>query len=153
MDLVKVEETLEAIDLTKIAEYTRKLKDIGNGFNKLMAPVYLRDYIVAFDVSSVMQARAVQAEMNAKAALEEAEAIAYLDRAPAYFKARDDKPTVESRKAFVAIDPDVKRAKEVHAKATALALLLRNKVQEFRFAIESVKKLTDGYSTPYEGMK
>lgn len=154
MDLVKVEESLESIDLTKIAEYTRKLKDIGNGFNKLMAPVYIRDFIIGYDISSVMHAKSVQTEMNAKAALETAEAVAFLDRAPDYFKAKNEKPTVDSKNAYVALDPEVIRAKEIHAKATALALLLRNKVQEFRFAIESVKKLADdGYMTSYEGMK
>ena len=154
MDLIKVEQSINNIDLTKIAEYTRKLADIGNGFNKIMAPVYIRDFIIAYDVSSVMQAKAVEAEMNAKAAVETAEAIAFLDKAPDYFKARDEKPTVDSKNAYVALDPDVQRAKELHARATALALLLRNKVQEFRFAIESVKKLADdGYMTNYEGMK
>jgi len=116
--------------------------------------VYLRDFIIAYDVSSVMHAKAVQAELNSKAALDTAEAIAYLDRAPDYFKTKGEKPTVESRKAYVALDPDVQRAKDVYARAQALSLLLRNKVQEFRFAIDAVKKLSeDGYMTPWEGMK
>jgi hypothetical protein len=153
-DLATIESTLESIDLRRIAEFTRKLSDIGQGFNKMMAPVYLREFIIAYDVSSVMHAKAVQAELNAKSAVDTAEAIAYLDRAPDYFKKRDEKPTVESRKAYVALDPDVQRAKDVHAKAQAMALLMRNKVQEFRFAIDAVRKLSeDGYMTPWEGMK
>jgi hypothetical protein len=120
----------------------------------MMAPVYLREFIIAYDVSSVMHAKAVQAELNAKSAVDTAEAIAYLDRAPDFFKARDEKPTVESRKAYVALDPDVQRAKDIHARALAMALLMRNKVQEFRFAIDAVRKLSeDGYMTPWEGMK
>ena len=153
-DLQVIESNLDSIDLKHIATFTRKLSDIGQGFNKMMAPVYLRDFIIAYDVSSVMHAKAVQAELNAKAALDTAEAIAYLDRAPDFFKKRDEKPTVESRKAYVALDPDVQRAKDIHARAQALSLLLRNKVQEFRFAIDAVKKLSeDGYMTPWEGMK
>lgn len=153
-DLEVIEASLEAIDLNRIAAFTRKLSDIGQGFNKMMAPVYLREFIIAYDVSSVMHAKAVQAELNAKSALDTAEAIAYLDRAPDFFKKRDEKPTVESRKAYVALDPDVQRAKDVHARAQALSLLMRNKVQEFRFAIDAVRKLSeDGYATPWEGMK
>jgi hypothetical protein len=35
-----------------------------------------------------------------------------------------------------------------------MSVLLKNKVQEFRFAIEAIKKLYgDGYTTPWEGMK
>lgn len=154
VDLATIESTLEAIDLKKIAEFTRKLSDIGQGFNKMMAPVYLREFIIAYDVTSVMHAKAVQAELNAKSAVDTAEAIAYLDRAPDFFKQRNEKPTVESRKAYVALDPDVQHAKEVHARAQAMSLLMRNKVQEFRFAIDAVKKLSeDGYMTPWEGMK
>jgi len=153
-DLQVIESNLDSIDLKHIAAFSRKLSDIGQGFNKMMAPVYLRDFIIAYDVSSVMHAKAVQAELNAKAALDTAEAIAYLDRAPDYFKVKGEKPTVESRKAYVALDPDVQRAKDIYARAQALSLLLRNKVQEFRFAIDAVKKLSeDGYMTPWEGMK
>lgn len=153
-DLQTIESNLDSIDLKHIAAFTRKLGDIGQGFNKMMAPVYLREFIIAYDVSSVMHAKAVQAELNAKAALDTAEAIAYLDRAPDFFKKRDEKPTVESRKAYVTLDPDVQRAKDVHARAQALSLLMKNKVQEFRFAIDAVRKLSeDGYMTPWEGMK
>lgn len=101
-----------------------------------------------------MYAKAIQAELNAKSALDTAEAIAFLDKAPDFFKARGEKPTVESKKAFVSLDPDVKYAKEIYARAQATSVLLKNKVQEFRFAIEAIRKLAeDGYMTPWEGMK
>ena len=152
-DIALIESNLDAIDINRLAAFTRKLGDIGQGFNKIMAPVYLREFIIAYDVSSVMHAKAVQAELNAKALVDTTEAIAYLDRAPDYFKARNEKPTVESRKAYVALDPDVQRAKDVHARAQAMALLMRNKVQEFRFAIDAIKQLSqDGYMSPWEGM-
>lgn len=153
-DLQVIESNLDSLDLNKIAVFTRKLGDIGQGFNKMMAPVYLREFIIAYDVSSVMYAKAVQAELNAKSAVDSAEAIAFLDRAPEYFKAKGEKPTVESKKAFVSLDPDVQKAKNVHARAQATSILLKNKVQEFRFAIEAIRKLAeDGYTTPWEGMK
>lgn len=153
-DIVVINQTLDSLDLRKIAEYTRKLSDIGDGFNKLMAPVYARDFVIAYDVSSVMLAKALQAELQAKTAVEEAEAIAFLDKAPEYFKNKGEKPTVESKKAYVALDPDVQAAKEVYAKSVATVSLLKSKVHEFREAISLVKTLqTDGYLSSWEGMK
>jgi hypothetical protein len=153
-DLETIKSTLDSIDLKRIAEFTRKLSDIGQGFNKMMAPVYMREFIIAYDVSSVMYAKAIQAELQAKASLDSAEAIAFLDRAPDYFKERGEKPTVESKKAYVTLDPDVKIAKDLYNRSQAMSVLLKNKVQEFRFAIEAIKKLYgDGYTTPWEGMK
>lgn len=153
-DLATIEQTLDSLDLQKIASYTRKLADIGDGFNKMMAPVYARDFVIAYDVSSVMLARALQAELQAKSAVEEAEAIAFLDRAPDYFKKRDEKPTVEAKKAYVALDPDVKVAKDLHARSVATVSLLKAKVNEFKEAISLVKTLqNDGYLSQWEGMK
>lgn len=153
-DIAVINQTLDSLDIRKIAEYTRKLSDIGDGFNKMMVHVYLRDFIIAYDVSSVMLAKAVHAELQAKAHLEEAEAIAFLDKAPDYFKQRNEKPTVESRKAFVDLDSDVKDSKETLARATATVSLLKCKVTEFKEAISAVKLLQhDSYTSAYEGMK
>lgn len=153
-DITVINQSLDALDLKKISEYTRKLSDIGDGFNKMMAHVYLRDFIIAYDVSTIMFARAVQIEMQAKSHLEEVEAIAFLDKSSEFFKLRGEKATVESRKAFVDLDPDVKQAKETLARATATAVLMKNKVQEFREAIGAVKLLQhDGYTSQWEGMK
>jgi hypothetical protein len=151
--LTIVKDNLDSIEIQRIVEYTRKLKDIGDGFNKMMAPIYARDFIIAYDVSSTMLARALQAEMQVRSALEEAEAIAFLDRAPDFFNQRQEKPTVESKKAFVALDKDVKEAKELLSRAVAVVCLLKSKVNEFKEAISLVKTLqTDGYLSRYEGM-
>lgn len=53
-DLQVIESNLDSIDLKHIAAFSRKLGDIGQGFNKMMAPVYLREFIIAYDISSVM---------------------------------------------------------------------------------------------------
>lgn len=153
-DLATIEQTLDSLDLQKITSYTRKLADIGDGFNKMMAPVYARDFVIAYDVSSVMLARALQAELQAKSAVEQAEAIAFLDRAPDFFKKREEKATVEAKKAYVALDPDVQAAKDLHARSVATVSLLKAKVNEFREAISLVKTLqTDGYLSSWEGTK
>lgn len=153
-DITVINQSLDAIDLKKISEYTRKLSDIGDGFNKMMAHVYLRDFIIAYDVSTVMLAKAVHAEMQAKSYLEEVEAIAFLDKSGDFFKQRGEKPTVEARKAFVDLDPDVKQAKETLARATATVALMKGKTNEFKEAISAVKLLqNDGYTSQWEGMK
>jgi hypothetical protein len=152
-DLINIVHTLDAIDIQRVAVYTRKLADIADSFNKMLAPMYARDFIIAYDVSSTMLAKALQAELQAKSAVEEAEAIAFLDKAPDFFKERDEKATVEAKKAYVALDPDVKAAKEVYARSVAIVCLMKSKVIEFREAISLVKALqSDGYLSKYEGM-
>jgi hypothetical protein len=149
-NIVKIEEKLNAIDLGVISSYTKKLSDIGT-FNKSMAHIYTRDFIIGYDISSVCLSRAVQCELEAKNALDVAESIAYLDRSDDYFSKKGQKPTVEGKKAFVCLDEDVQKAKDVLARSIAMTTLLKNKVSEFRSAIDSVRKLySDSYSSPYE---
>jgi hypothetical protein len=131
------------IDVTAISVYTKKIADLGDGFNKMMGGVYLRDFIIAYDLSVVMLAKATQVEIQAKYDLEEKEAIAFLDKAPDYFKERGEKPTVESKKAFVALDLDVRAAQEIVAQSTAMVVLLKGKVSEFKDAIYSVKTIVN----------
>ncbi len=150
--MLQVTSALDAIDLQVVAEYSRKLKDVGNAFNKIMAPTFIRDFIVGYDVISVQLARAIETEIKAKAFLEQTEAVAYLDKAPDFFKQRDEKPTVESRKAYVAMDPDVLKAKDLHARSVAMVSLLKSKAIEFKAAIDATRDLArDGYMTPHEG--
>jgi hypothetical protein len=152
-NLATVNEALDSIDLKQIAMYTRKLADIGSDFNKMMAASYARDFIVGYDIASTMLAKTVQSEIQAKNALEEAEAIAFLDDAPAYFAAKNEKPTVESKKAYVSLNANVKEAKDTLARATAMCSLLKSKVIEFRDAISIIKMLqSDGYMSKWEGM-
>jgi len=44
---------LQTIDVTRLAEYTKKISEIGS-LNKMMAPNYLRDFINAMDMTSSM---------------------------------------------------------------------------------------------------
>lgn len=151
--LEEVESKLNSIDLSKLSDYVRKLQNIDEGHNKNLAPGMMRDFIVAQDITSVLLARAVQAEMMAKAAVETAEAIATLDKADDYFAAKNQKATDKMRQAYVALDPDVKIAKDLHARACAIVTLLKNRVYEFKGAHESVKQLCrDSQQTAWEGM-
>jgi hypothetical protein len=150
--LAVVQSQLQAIDVTKIAEYSRKLKDIGS-ITKMMAPMYLRDFILAYDATNTLYASAIRCDIMAATAFDTAKSIAYLDNARAYLEARNIKDTAEARKQYVDVDADVIAAADTKAKTAALVQLLRNKLQEFRMAHDDVKKMTygDGYSSPEEG--
>lgn len=151
--LVAVEQRLKTIDVTKLVDYTLKIKDIGS-LNNMMAPMYLRDFILGYDVANTLLSTAVRCEIEAKTALDRAKAIAYLDRAGDYCKENDIKISNGVREQYVELDSDVAAAKSLFAKSTAMVVFLKNKLQEFRMAHDDVKKMvySDQYQTPNEGM-
>ena len=154
-NLVKVEEGLKALDLTMIIKFTKKLEDIGQGFNGMLAPVYLRDFLVAYDCTNILHAKAMKLFANADSALETAEAIAYFENAPEYLESKGVKDTDAARKRYVPLDTGVQQAKDARAKAEAMCSMLRNKMQEFRLAHDDVKKIAyagDYNDSPNEGM-
>jgi hypothetical protein len=153
-DIIKYEETLDPVDVTHIIAYARKIHDIGQGFNKMTAPLYIRDFIIAYDITSNALAKATRKDMEADNTLNTAESIAYLENATAYLTAHDIKDTAEARKRYVALDPGVKTALDAKAKTAAMVSLLKTKLIEFKMAIESVKKIAYGdmYLSPDEGM-
>lgn len=141
------------VDITALVHYMDKVSDIAS-INKMMGAVYLRDLIEGQDVAGELIARAVQADIRAKARLEEAEAIAYLDHAGNFLKARGLKDTSEARKMYICMDESVKSAQENKAKTEALVSLLKNKLSVLRQAHDDLKKILygDQHLTPYEGM-
>jgi len=151
-ELMVLEERLQKIDVTRLVEFTRKIKDIG-GLNHMLAPQYLRDFILAYDHTNSMLSLAVRYDSEAGSHLDTAKAIAFLDRAGDYLKERDIKDSAESRKRYIDMDVDVKRAANIKAKTTALVVFLKNKLQAFRMSHDDVKKMvyTDSYQTPEEG--
>jgi hypothetical protein len=150
--LEDIESMLNAIDPSKLNDYVRKLQNVDQGHDKNLAPGMMRDFIVAQDIASVLLARAVHAEMMAKAAIDTAEAIATLDKADDYFLAKGQKPTDKMRQAYVILDADVKQAKELHARATAIVTLVKNRVYEFKGAFDAVRQLCkDTQQTRWEG--
>ena len=88
-ELARIEKTLEYIDVTKLVQYTKKIKDIGQGFNPMLAPIYIRDFIIAYDIAFTYLAEATKADMLADAALKQAESIAFLDNAGDYLKEKE----------------------------------------------------------------
>jgi hypothetical protein len=148
-----VEHQLQTLDITKLVEYTRKIRDIGS-LNKMMAPIYLRDFIEAYDVTNSMLASAIKCELDADTMLKTAKSIAYLDKANDYLVDKGIKDSASAREKYVDLDPDVIKAANVKARCTALVHLLKNKMQEFRMAHDDVKKLVygDNNGSSYEGM-
>lgn len=143
----------KVVDVTQLAEYVNKIEELSS-VSKMMAPVYLRDFIIGQDVAATLLAKAVQADNKAKAALEFAESTAYLENAKAYLDAKGIKDTSEARKQYVNIDPKVLEAKDRKAMTEATVVLLKSKLSELRQSHDTLKKITYGDTsmTSYEGM-
>ena len=143
-----------AIDVTEIIEYSNKIKEIGRGFNKMTAPLFIRDFSVAYDITSNLFFEATKKDMKASAALEMAESIAYLENAGDYLKTKGIKDTADARKRYIPLDPGVIQAQDLKAETAAVLAFLKCKLQEFRSAIECVKKIAygDNFMSPDEGM-
>ena len=148
-----IDKTLSSIDVTSLAKYLDKIKDIAS-INKMMGATYLRDFIEGQDVAAMLLAKAIQADIKAKAKLEQFEAIAYLDKASDFLKEKNIKYSSEARKRYVDIDPDVITAKENKAKSEALVSLLKNKLNILRQSHDDLKKILYGDNTmsQWEGM-
>lgn len=147
------EKQVATIDVSRLAEYLGKVKEIAS-INKMMGASYLRDFIEGQDVAGQLLAKAVQADLKAKAKLEHAEAVAYLDHASDYLESKGIKDSAESRKRYIDIDENVMRAKDEKAKTEALVALMKNKLSVLRQAHDDLKKILygDQHLTPYEGM-
>jgi hypothetical protein len=151
--LVALDKDLSSIDFQPLMEYEKKIDHLAN-MNKMMASTYLRDFIVAADIASQNLARAIQLNIKAKAMLDSAEAVAYLDKATDFLNAKGIKDTAEARKRYVDVDRDVLSAKDIYAKSEAVVALLKNKYSSFRMAHDDCKKIAygDEFRTGYEGM-
>lgn len=141
------------LDITQLAKYINKVEEVST-VNKMMAPTYLRDFIVGQDIAAALLAKAIQEDGRAKAKLEHAEAVAFLQNAKAYLDANDIKDTAGAREKYVDIDPDVIQAKDNKAKTEALVTFLKGKLNVLRMAHDDLKKITyaDTNMTSWEGM-
>lgn len=141
------------IDVTQLAVYLGKVRELAS-INKMMGATYLRDFIEGQDLAGQLLARAIREDAKAKAKLEQAEAIAYLDYASDYLKSKNIKDSSEARKRYVDIDDTVVNAKDHKAKTEALVSLMKSKLSVLRQAHDDLKKILygDTHLTPYEGM-
>jgi len=154
-DLVKVEEGLRSLRLDRLAEFTKKIEDISKGFNTMLAPVYLRDFIMAYDFTNTMLASAMRMHGIAESAQKTAEAIAYFENAHDYLQQKGVKDSDAARRRYIPMDPAVQHADKVKAQAEAMVLFLKNKLQAFRLAHDDTKKIAyanEYNDSPNEGM-
>ena len=143
---------LQSLDVTKLVHYTEKIREIGE-LNKMLAPLYLRDFINAMDLTSSMLSKATKSNLDAKSALERAKAVAYLDKSEEYCRQKGIKMSNGIREAYVDLDDDVIKAKELYSASEAMCVFLKNKYQAFRCAHDDVKKISfnDAQGTGFEG--
>lgn len=143
---------LQSIDVTKLVEYTNLIKDIGT-MNKMMAPNYLKNFIMAMDMTSSMLAKAVKTNLEYKASLDRFKAIAYLDKARDYCINNEIKISNGVREMYIDLDEDVIAAKDKYAASEAMVVFLKNKYQAFRVSHDDVKKISfnEVQGTAFEG--
>lgn len=143
---------LQSLDVTKLVHYTEKIREIGE-LNKMLAPLYLRDFINAMDLTSSMLSKATKSNLDAKSALERVKAVAYLDKSEEYCRQKGIKMSNGIREAYVDLDEDVIKAKELYSASEAMCVFLKNKYQAFRCAHDDVKKISfnDAQGTGFEG--
>ena len=153
-ELAKIENSLKTIDVTRLVVYTKKIQEIGQGFNPLLAPIFIRDFIMAYDLTNIYLSEATKADVRADSAIKHAESIAYLERAGGYLTEHSIKDSSAARERYIQIDPDVMAAKEAKAKTTAIVKFLYNKLQEFRMAHDSIRKIAyaQEFQSNHEGM-
>ena len=142
-----------SIDVGQLAIYLDKANQIAS-VSKMMAGVYLQDLIKGQDIAGQMVAKAVQADIKAKARLERAEAIAYLDKAGDYLASKQIKDSSEARKRYIDIDDEVIAAKDHKAMTEAMVSLMKSKLSVLRQSHDDLKKILygDNHMTGYEGM-
>lgn len=151
----KLEEKIRGLDMTPVLQFSNKLEELTKAANTTVAPMYLRDFILAMDKTNDLVAKASFFHGQAKNALDVCESIAYFDNAPAYLEAKGVKDTSEARKRYIDLDGDVQKAKDVFARAESMLEFLKVKRQEFKMAHEAVKKIaysSDYSNSPEEGM-
>lgn len=151
----KLEKDLKSLDITKILKYNEQLNNLTQGANSMNAPIYLRDFILAYDETNNLLIKATRYLGQSDAALDVAESIAYFDEAPDYLKSKDVKDTSEARKRYIPLNDGVQAALRLKAQAEAMVAFLKNKLQAFRLAHDDIKKIayaSDSTNSSYEGM-
>lgn len=139
--LDKIDLKLKQLDLTPLVSIQQKIKEFVKGANPVNAPLYIRDFIVAYDACNMLLSKATRLDLDTKAQLEMCESIAYLERAGQYLKDHEIKDSSEARKKYIDLDPDVVKAKMIKAKSESMVHFLANKLNELRMCHDSIKKV------------
>lgn len=124
--------------------YVTKAK-LVTGATEVDAPFYLKDLVDGIMVSGRLMSQASFQYSQARSRRKRAEAVALLERFPAFVAERKIKGTVLEAEAFVALDADVKAAQADEAQYEALFGYIQNTKQCLTMAHDDLKKAV--YST------
>lgn len=127
----------------QLARFDKKVREIAT-MSPAKAGLYMQDFLEAQDLAGTFLSQAVRYELEAKKLVDEAEAIAFIDKAAAYLLSNKVRDSAEARKKYIPLDAGVQKAQDTHARATAQAVLLKNKLNLYRQAKDDVKKLVYG---------
>ena len=143
----------ENSDMKRVAHYINKIQQLDK-IKRMDGSSYLKDFIDGQDLINDLLLEANKSESIAKSNLDQAESIAYLDRANDYLQAKGIKDTADARKRYVNIDEDVKKAVDEKAKAEAMVTFLKGKLSVLKQAHDDLKKIlyTDQNLTPFGGV-
>ena len=140
MDIAVIKEKANNIDITKIAQYCSLVEKIST-VTPMTAPVFIKDFVVAYDYASSMLTDISRWAMATKAKLDSAESIAFLDKSRVYLEANGIKATDDSKKKYIDIDPDVVIIRDLHEQLVALEDHLKRKLTLFKAAHDDIKKI------------
>lgn len=153
-DIKKLEDRMREVDIDVIDRYIEKLADIRKVTNTMIAPGYIQDFIIAYDVTNNLLSTMTGIYNMSEILKDTAEANAFMTRATPYLESVNQKDTVEAKKQFIALDPIVQRATMLNKEAERLMQSLRIKLQTFRMAHDAVKKMaytSDNNNSGFEG--
>lgn len=135
------------MDMTDIYQYEKLVEEITN-INQINGAFYMREFLKAKELASGFYAKVLFDFEQAKNEAKEKYAIAYLEKAEDYAKARGLKLTDEIRKQFAQTDHSYKESKAKEDCYRALVTLMGNKVDKFQAAHDDAKKIFDSMRDP-----
>ena len=134
-----------AVDLASLQIYDARKMDIQS-IDLVNGPLYMRDFLAAFEAAAKMAIRARKKYEDAKTEAKHQEAKAKLERFTAYYEANKAtlgalKDSSSLRDAYVDLDQDYMDAKERVNALQALTAYLDNKTESYRMAHDDAKKI------------
>lgn len=130
------------LDMTEIYRYQAMLEELPH-VNSITGPLYMREFAAAADMASSFYSRITLDRDQAANKVKEEQALAYLERSEDYIKAKGLKSTDETKKQYVQIDPNYKKAKDILDVLNAIMTLLESKMKRFQDAHDDAKKIFD----------
>jgi len=138
------------LDITSLVSIEKLRNDIPN-VDVYSAPAYMRDFTTACDILGRMifeaQRELDMAVLNSK----HEEAMAKLDRAPAYLKEKGILDTMKDsnslRETYVQLDEGYRAAKEMESKLRAFVSYLENKLSCYKQDHYTVKATFDKFAS------